>query len=134
MIFVDTSGWFAMTVPTDQDHLAVAQVFREATEPLLTTDYIVDETLTLLQARGYGQRANALGEALFSGAVAELHYLSKVEIQGAWQLFRHYRDKKWSFTDCSSKIIIESRGITQAISLDHHFRQFGNLRVLPESN
>ena len=38
MMLVDTSVWFAMTVPSDQDHAAVAQLFRHNTEPLLTAD------------------------------------------------------------------------------------------------
>jgi len=64
MMFVDTSAWFAMAVPSDQDHAAVALLFQQNTEPLLTTDYVVDETLTLLRARGYTQRALALGTEL----------------------------------------------------------------------
>ena len=134
MIFVDTSGWFAMAVPTDQDHAAVAQCFQQATQKLLTTDYVVDETLTLLRARGYSHRALVLGEAFFNGTVAELHYVSEAEVQLAWELFRDYKDKDWSFTDCTSKIVIDSFGLTEAISLDHHFRQFGNLRVIPDPN
>ncbi|MBI1761308.1 MAG: type II toxin-antitoxin system VapC family toxin [Acidobacteria bacterium] len=131
MIFVDTGAWFAMSVPSDQDHAAIAQCFSQTAEPLFTTDYVVDETLTLLRARGYGQRALALGAEFFSGSIAELHYLDEDEIRAAWEVFRRYADKQWSFTDCASKVVMERLRITQAISLDHHFRQFGNLYVLP---
>ena len=131
MIFVDTGAWFAMAVPSDQDHAAVAQCFSRSTEPLLTTDYVVDETLTLLRARGYHQRALTLGAEFFSGSLAELYYLSEADVQAAWETFRQYDDKKWSFTDCASKVVMEQLNITQAVSLDHHFRQFGNIHVLP---
>lgn len=131
MIFVDTGAWFAMAVPSDQDHNAVTQCFSQTTELLLTTDYVVDETLTLLRARGYVQRALTLGAEFFSGSIAELYYLDDADVRVDWEIFRQYDDKKWSFTDCASKAIMEQLGITQAISLDHHFRQFGNIQVIP---
>lgn len=131
MIFVDTGAWFAMTVPSDQDHDAVERCFAQISEPLFTTDYIIDETLTLLRARGYGHRALLLGEAFFNGSLADVHHLDESEIKAAWEVFRQYDDKEWSFTDCASKVAIEEFRITQAISLDHHFRQFGGVQVMP---
>ncbi|HWQ36302.1 MAG TPA: DNA-binding protein [Blastocatellia bacterium] len=134
MIFVDTGAWFAMAVPSDQDHNMVAECFRQCTRPLLTTDYVVDETLTLLRARGYEQRALALGAEFFNGSIVTIHYLSEAEIRAAWAIFLNYTDKKWSFTDCTSKVVIDQLQITQAVSLDHHFRQFGNLAVMSQQS
>jgi predicted nucleic acid-binding protein len=37
----------------------------------------------------------------------------------------------WSFTDCTSKIVIDDLGIRKAAALDEHFRQFGNVTVVP---
>ena len=47
MIFVDTSAWFAAYVPSDPQHRAVREEI-EAAPRLVTTDYVIDETLTLL--------------------------------------------------------------------------------------
>ncbi len=47
MIFVDTSAWFAAAVTWDANHSAVADWFRCQTNPLLTTDFVIAETLTL---------------------------------------------------------------------------------------
>ena len=71
MIFVDTGAWFASVVPSDIDHASASQWLNQNSEPLLTTDYIVDETLTLLRARGESTRAIRLGEQFFSGALAK---------------------------------------------------------------
>jgi uncharacterized protein len=57
MIFVDTGAWFAAIVPTDPNHQRAASFLATNREPLITTDYVVDETLTLLRARGERQRA-----------------------------------------------------------------------------
>jgi predicted nucleic acid-binding protein len=47
MIFVDTGAWYASAVPDDDDHPAARNWLDGNTLPLLTTDYVIDETLTL---------------------------------------------------------------------------------------
>ena len=131
MIFVDTGAWFASVVPSDSDHSAASSWMRQNTQPLLTTDYVVDETLTLLRMRKEAERAIFLGEAFFSGKLATVYYLTEEDIQQTWQVFRQFSDKNWSFTDCSSKVIIERHKLTQAFAFDHHFRQFGSVSVVP---
>lgn len=131
MIFVDTGAWFAVTVPSDPNHPKAKTWMQQNQFPLLTTDYVIDETLTLLRARGELQRSIALGNAFFSGALAQIHYLTQDDIQVAWQIFQQFSDKQWSFTDCSSKIIIEKFNCKEAFAFDHHFRQFGSVIVVP---
>lgn len=46
-------------------------------------------------------------------------------------MFQRYDDKEWSFTDCLSKVVIEELRVHYALSLDHHFRQFGTVIVVP---
>ncbi len=131
MIFVDTSAWFASAIPSDTNH-TVAEKWRRANkEPLLTTDYIVDETLTLLKARGHPQRALALGILFFQSSVTTIYHVSEDDVRQAWDVFRRYSDKEWSFTDCLSKVVMERLGITVAFAFDHHFQQFGSIRVVP---
>ena len=67
MIFVDTGAWFASVMPSDRDHEAAGQWLSQNIQPLITTDYVIDETLTLLKARGQMGRAAALGEQFFRG-------------------------------------------------------------------
>ena len=131
-IFVDTGGWFSMVVTSDVDHDLVTDCFALFDEDtFITTDYVIDETLTLLRARGYDQRAQMLGNAFFNNNLATVYYLDEAQIRAAWDVFRMYKDKKWSFTDCSSKVVMEVLKITKAISLDRHFRQFGTVEVFP---
>ena len=132
MIFVDTGAWFAITVPSDPNYPYAKAWMQKNQSSLLTTDYVIDETLTLLQARGEFQRAIALGEALFSGALTQIYYLTQDDIQVAWQTFRQFADKQWSFTDCSSKAMIEKFKCKEAFAFDHHFRQFGSVIVVPQ--
>jgi len=131
MIFVDTGAWFASIVPTDSDHAAAVAWLRQNKQPLITTDYVVDETLTLLKQRGESKRAFALGEQFFGGTLATVYYLSQVEVEQAWQTFRRFSDKGWSFTDCTSKVVIEKLNLAHVFAFDHHFEQFGSVMVVP---
>ncbi len=131
MIFTDTGGWFSLTVPVDPQHPAAARWFAGNRQPLFTTDFVVDETLTLLKARGQNARAITIGRQFFSGSLATVYYLTEGDIRAAWQVFTRYADKEWSFTDCTSKIVMEKLGITEAFAFDHHFRQFGTATLVP---
>jgi predicted nucleic acid-binding protein len=131
MIFVDTGAWFAAAVPSDPEHPAASRWLAANTEPLLTTDYVVNETLTLLRARGERTRALLLGEAFFGARLAEVYRLTEADIAAAWEVFRRFDDKDWSFTDCTSKVVIERRNVRQAFAFDRHFRQFGTVQVVP---
>jgi predicted nucleic acid-binding protein len=131
MIFVDTGGWYASIVPTDPNHVLAMGWLKQNRDPLVTTDYVADETLTLLRARGHNQRALALGKELFEGTRAALHFLTPDELHSAWQVFRDFHDKEWSFTDCTSKVVMEKLDLTTAFAFDQHFRQFGAVTVVP---
>lgn len=131
MTFVDLGAWFALTVPDDADYLAARRWFDQNREPLLTSDYVVDETLTLLQARGERHRAVTLGRLLFGGSYAEVRYFTRAEIAAGWEVFERFSDKQWSFTDCTSKALMETLGIRRAFAFDQHFRQFGGVEVVP---
>ena len=50
MIFVDTGAWFAADIANDGDHVAAAAWLERNDQPLLTTDYVLDELLTLMNA------------------------------------------------------------------------------------
>jgi predicted nucleic acid-binding protein len=52
MIFVDTGAWYALAIPSDPDHDQAKAFVASNSEPFLTTDYIVDELLTLFAVRG----------------------------------------------------------------------------------
>ena len=78
-VFVDTGAWFARFVPTDPDHPAAKGWLDRNTSPLITTDYIVDELLTLLKVRGEYQRALKVGPNLFGAAVCDLEWVTPAD-------------------------------------------------------
>lgn len=131
MIFVDTGAWYASLVPTDPDHERAVQWLADNNVPLLTTDYVIDETLTLLRVRGERKRALLLGARFFNDGLAEIHKVTAADLMLAWNTFEQFDDKGWSFTDCTSKVVMDQLGIKVAFAFDHHFHQFGTIQVVP---
>ena len=128
-MFVDTSAWFAAYVPTDPQHRIVQRTLIAA-DRLVTTDYVLDETLTLLKARGHTDRARQFGPRILAGSAARLEYLTEDDIQQAWIVFSTFRDKQWSFTDCTSLVVMRRLDIRSAITLDEHFQQMPGVSVV----
>jgi predicted nucleic acid-binding protein len=109
MIFVDTSAWYALIVPSDPNHSVANEFMQSNSEPLLTSDYFVDEILTLLSARREPRRAVELGTSLFSGKLGTVAFLTEAIIHKAWILFRSQQGANWTFTDCTSKVLIDRK-------------------------
>ena len=131
MILVDSGAWFALYVPNDKHHQAANAWRHSNDQQLVTTDYLVTETLNLFVARRETQRARRLGESLLSGSAARLVRVTPEDIDSAWNVFRRYVDKEWSFTDCVSFVVMERLGLRTAFAFDDHFRQHGGFTVVP---
>lgn len=131
MIFIDTGAWYARYVADDADHAAAVEWFANVPDRLITSDYVIDELLTLLRSRGENHIALSVGALLLSGASCQVEYVQPADVENAWTVFSTFRDKEWSFTDCTSRVVMERLGIKTACSFDEHFRQFGNVVVVP---
>ena len=131
MIFVDTGASFARFVPSDPDHPAARSWFAGNREPILTTDYVIDELLTLLKMRREYRRALEAGPFLFGGEACHLEWVAPDDIESAWAVFSTHGDKGWSFTDCVSLVVMGRLEIATAVAFDEHFRQFGTVTVVP---
>ena len=57
-----------------------------------------------------------LGARFFREGIAEIHKITELDLECAWETFERFADKDWSFTDCTSKVVIEQLGITQAFA------------------
>lgn len=131
MTFVDTSGWFASIVPTDPRHADVLGWLNSGAGPLLTTDYVIDETLTLLRSRREHARAVRFGRQVFDLNTANVHFLTPDEISRSWELFRNNPQRDWSFTDCTSKVTIDRFHVKQVLAFDSHFAELGAFTFVP---
>jgi predicted nucleic acid-binding protein len=133
-VFVDTSAWFALADLADKKHQRAVEFMKVAKikeYEVVTTDYIFDETLTLLRFKLSHAAAIKFGEDLLASQVCRLLEVDRRIRQKAWDIFVKYGDKKFSFTDCTSFAIMNELSIGTAFSFDTHFKQYGFL-VLPD--
>ena len=103
---MDTGARFALFVPSDPDHSTARDWFDRNTGPLLTTDYVVDELMTLFKMRGEYSRALEVGPRLFGGEVCSLEWVTRADVLNAWTVFSTYKDKGRSFTACVSQTVM----------------------------
>jgi predicted nucleic acid-binding protein len=62
----------------------------------------------------------------------EIVLLTEELYQQALSLFRDRPDKEWGLIDCVSFVVMQERGITNALTTDEHFEQAG-FRILLEA-
>lgn len=130
VLFVDTSAWFAFGNRSDPQHKAVSILLKGSPGRLVTSNYVLDETLTLCLRRAGHRAACQVGAVLRDPQVVELLRVTADDEQRAWELFRARPDKLYSFTDCTSFVLLRKLGTAQVVSLDDDFRQEG-FDVLP---
>lgn len=132
-VFVDTAGWVACADRRDQSHVDCRDA-RDAElkggRMLVTTDYVVDETLTLLKIRLGPAAAKQWWETVSSSPRVLVRNVDDELLEAARRCFFRYSDKDFSFTDCTSFALMKRDKIHRALTTDHHFAQAG-FHVLP---
>lgn len=91
----------------------------------MTSDYIFDETLTVLKIRVGHKASVAAGEAMLSSSRVSIEPIDDQDRRSAWAIFSTHADKRWSFTDCTSKVLIDRVRCEQVWALGVDFRQMG---------
>ena len=127
-LFVDTAGWVACADASDEAHQRTClarDAALEAGEILVTTDFVVDETLTLLRLRLGLAAANAWWNQVDRSPRLRWERIDSERFERARQVFFQYRDKDFSFTDCTSFVVMRDIKATRALTTDRHFRQMG---------
>ncbi len=135
MIFVDTGAWFAVAVRNDPDHTAAMRWLARNREPLVTTDYILAETATLIRMRDKTARGHRLAVRLATSILREeaaiLQDVTGQDLQQALDVFRDYTEHLFSFVDCTSFAVMERLGITHAFAFDRHFDEYPGISRVP---
>ena len=128
-IFADTSGWYALVDASDPDHGRARDWFMQNRLPLITTDYIFDETLTLIRTSLGHVKAVKFAEKLLASRLAQLISVTEEDKERAWAIFQRYDDKVLRFTDCTSFAVMERLEIDTAFTVDHDFEALRYIMV-----
>jgi predicted nucleic acid-binding protein len=132
-VFFDTWGWLAIAHRDDCRHAEVTAFYRDfivAGGLPVTSDYILDETITLLRARTTATGTEQLIEGILAARQSSRVLIERISEERwtvAWKMCRKYSDKTdISFTDFTSFVIMKELRITEALTADRHFELIGH--------
>jgi uncharacterized protein len=127
-VFLDTSFAIALSSVTDQNHLQAVKLANQIEinkTRLVTTQAILLEIGNALSKQRYRAAAIQLLESLETDSSIEVVLLTNSLYRSAFNLFKQRKDKEWGLVDCISFIVMQNRGITDALTADIHFQQAG---------
>jgi len=133
--FVDTPAWAEWTNQTLLFHAQAATLFEEVWNKrgrLITTGLVLLELTALLTRplRMPKMQQIRLLDALRADPSVDIVPIDLSLEAAAWRLWKSRPDKEWSLVDCASIVVMQQRGLTEALITDHHFEQAGFVRLL----
>lgn len=133
-VFVDTSALYALIAPEDRYHRAAFECFERLNAihtPLLSTNYILLECGSLLQARhGVEPAKTFLARA---AQMLDVIWISREEHEQTIALWTKANSRNLSLVDCSSIAVMRQRRLTRVVTFDAHFAQAG-FEMLPQAD
>ena len=131
-LFLDTGFLIALELSGDNHHKAARScwnAFLLAPEPLVTTSYVFDETVTFFNSRNFHAKSVEIGERLLASPSVTIVHVDEVLFRAGWNYFSRHADKRYSLTDCISFSVMRHKNIKRALAFDKHFDQAGFERV-----
>ena len=133
MIFIDTSAFYALEVSTDKNHSKARAFLKELRENkygrLITSDYVLDETYTLLRiGKNSDVAVNFLRKVLKSQSI-DIIWVDEVIFKEGVNYAKRFKNLRISFTDCISFTIMKLMNIKTAFTFDEHFKKAGFFMV-----
>ncbi|RJP37071.1 MAG: PIN domain-containing protein [Phycisphaerales bacterium] len=125
--FADAQYYVALLNPADQHHDRAKALTSAFDGAIVTTEWVLAEV------------GNAMSEPRRRGSLVELvSFLrskrdvtaTSIQFQQGLQLYSDRADKAWSLVDCISFVEMNQRGLTEALTADHHFEQAGFVALL----
>src|SRR5712691_7102664 len=127
----------ALSSPPDQFHaraVALAEQLEALGTRLVTPRAVLLEIGNALSKPRYRQAAVQLLAALEADPKVEIEPLSESLYARAIQFYRERPDKEWGLTDCVSFLVMQDRGLIEALTTDEHFQQAGFRALLREES
>ena len=130
---MDTGGWMSLADESDPLHLGCMRTrdgWLEHGGILVTSDYVMDETLTLIRMRIDIKAAERWWEQVAESPRVKWEWINAERDEKARAWFFRWKDKSFSFTDCTSFIVMRELHINKALTGDRHFLEAG-FEILP---
>lgn len=131
-LFIDTWGWLVIHNKRESRYTEVNRFYRKFRAhggTIYTTDYVLDETLTLLFRRlsfpVAGEAISILDNAVKQGYL-KLEWISPQRFEKAKEFRLRFQDKpEISFTDLTSMVVMKELDLISILTDDDHFIHVG---------
>lgn len=125
-VFIDTGAFMAYRNKKDVYHSKADDLLRRALQrefgSIFTTDFIYDETLTLAMVRtGNKIIAKDISDVMLSQRI-EMVIIDGIVLEKARELFFRLFDKRISFTDATTMVVMQQGNIGKIITFGSHFK------------
>lgn len=132
-VFIDAGVFNALTDADDEHHRCAVTFYRDTGEKgvrFITTNFVVCETMDYFRARISRRVAVLFMEKLKKSGITEIVTVTPSIEEDAFAVFKRYRDKDFSFKDCTSFSLMKHLKFRKAFAFDKHFEQIeGMIRV-----
>ncbi len=134
-ILIDTSGWAALFVRGESKNKEAVALFESLWQEgrqFVTTNYVLAELVSLFigPLRVPRQAQFRYIDTIKSAPYLEIVHVDAALDVAAWTFLKSRAGKEWSLIDAVSFLVMQERGITEALTTDHHFEQAGFVRLL----
>ena len=121
--FADTSYFIARLIVQDQWHRRALAT--KAPRETITSSLVINETISLLQARGLFTAALAFLRGIREQEGLRIVYPDAALQLAAWEMFGRHVAYGANAVDCVSFAIMAEHSIRRALTFDNHFRAAG---------
>ncbi len=129
-MLLDTSGLLCLFDEDDDRHTDAVVLFDIAPMKLTHSD-VLAEFVPLANSRGFPRPASLEYVAdVQDSPEVEVVWVDEALHRNALKLLQQRLDKTWSLCDAVSFLLMQRRGIREALTTDHHFEQAGFARLL----
>ena len=132
-IYLDAAYLIALGVPADEHHaraMELSAAIQAQRARVVTSRAVLLEVGSALSKGRHRAAAVRLLEAIQNARTVTIVPLTEEQARAGYSLFRDRLDKEWSWTDCISFLVMQERGIRQALTTDEHFEQAGFTALL----
>ena len=128
VVFADACYWIARLNERDSLHeIATLLSDNLGARRVVTTELVLIEVLNFFAELGPEKRRAAvtLAQTLREDTGVDVIDLSETKFWNAVAFYNARPDQEWGLVDCASFQIMQTRGIREALTNDHHFTQAG---------
>jgi predicted nucleic acid-binding protein len=132
-IFLDAAYLIALGQPGDAFHaraMELSAMIQAQRVRAVTSRAVLLEVGSALSKTRHRAAAVRLLDGIQNTSTVSIVPLTEELARAGWETFRRRADKEWSWTDCISILLMQERGLRQALTTDEHFEQAGFIALL----